>query len=128
VKDPLIMLYVGAREREAASLVLEAGRRLVYLPLEPMETLAMYATYLPDVAVLDAAADSAFVREVLPHLQSVGAPLVVLFEGEAQRRRWGPVDAPGLVVPAGLALTERLRAVEPLIERATTASGPVGCC
>jgi hypothetical protein len=72
------ILYIGEVEKGRA-LLAEAYRRgwHVYLPMQPLEALAMYIHYYPDVVVLDYIPTVTFAMEVAFHLKSIDAPLLL---------------------------------------------------
>lgn len=88
-KEQIRILYVGDTERgRAFRASVEAHRWYVYLSDRLLEALGVYVVYVPDIVVVDAAADSNLADEVLLHLQSIDAePMVVLAdEPELERR------------------------------------------
>jgi hypothetical protein len=72
-----IILYAGSVELgQAFSTAAERLGWQVMLSADDLETLAMYMVYCPDITVVEW--KSAFAEEVLFHLRSVDAELVIL--------------------------------------------------
>ena len=118
MKNPIVMVYVGRRERgEELLTVGERKQWLIYLPEDRNEALGMVATYHPDLVVLDAATDPEFAGVVYPHVNGIHTPLLLVYEDEAQMAQWDhPKETPFRILPPGDDPIERIRGVNDLID------------
>lgn len=116
VQHPNI-LYVGDSEAgHALAKTIAPLGWFIFVPEDTLAALAMYVTYAPDIAVIDAAARPVFAAEVYHHLRSVEArPLLVLVE-EHQRKAWGRGDGAAHIRPRGSDSTLLIRHIRQIVQ------------
>src|SRR5262245_46006659 len=87
------ILYVGDMEQgRALAAAAEAREWYVHTPGETMEALAIYATFFPDIVVIDTLPRVTLAHEVYYHLRSVNAEPMLVLADDRQPGWWGDFD------------------------------------